>query len=986
MPLDLDQTYVRRRRSTKALEIYITCSLFLLAAQIFLSHTLHSAKLSVWNDILESVLGLIATGSMFVAFRRTRMYSKRLSNAWMFFSVALLLQSLGDCVWSVYDAMLNRSPLFSLPEFFYIPSYVPLVLGLLSIPARPLDRSARLRALMDVGILILASTVAFGRMMILPMLSSGMSAWWGEVLVSFLYPILDFCLLGMALYTLTRIQDSSVQLPMFIMTAFVTLELISNSVYVYQGLSDTYAGNGWLDTVFSIQYIVAGLAAFVQIHTVASKSRFSILEKTRPGVLQFHLPYMWLAFPLALLLINRSQEMLIGPVGLILAATGVVALLIARQALWWNENTRLYGRLENELSQRKRAEEALLQEQQNLEQRVQQRTQELSQSNSQLQREIAARKRIQQALIKSEERYALASEAANDGLWDWNFNTNEIFLSSRWKSILGYRDFELKDTPETWLQFIHAEDTEEVSNHLKSLKSGHIRQFEREYRMKHKAGHYKWVLSRGLAVSDAYGKPWRFAGSMSDITERKKIEERVLFDALHDSLTSLPNRALFLDRLAHLIRRYDRDRKLGYAVLFLDLDHFKMINDTMGHLAGDQLLIAVGRRLKECLRSTDTAARLGGDEFALILEDPENWKQVQDVADRLLIAMTPPVLLNGTEIHVSASIGMVMSDPSYTDPEKILRDADIAMYRAKALGRGRSQQFETSQRTEVEIRMELDSEIRRALEHVEFVVYYQPILLLDSGRLAGFEALIRWNHPQRGLVLPDVFIPTAETSAMVVAIDRWVMREVCKQIVNWRGQFEKTSGLTININMSGLHFCRPDTVENIECILRETGVDPLQLRLEITESVIMNNVTSTTAMLRQLRSLGVQLEVDDFGTGYSSLGYLHQFPLDLLKIDRSFVAKMRHAGTSKIIQTIIALSHDLGMEVVAEGIEDYAQLEALKTLGCEYGQGFLISPAVCAEEATQMIQKQEHGVSILPFSYNKVPGQRDHQRDTESQR
>lgn len=976
MPLDFDQTYVRRRRSTKSLKIFILSSLFITGAQIFLSHTLHSAKLSVSNDILESLLGLIATISMFAAFRRTRMYSRQLSNAWMFFSIALLLQTLGDCVWLVYDAVLNKSPLFSLPEFFYIPSYVPLVFGLLSIPARPLDRSARLRALMDVGILILASTVSFGKMMILPMLSSGMSAWWGELLVSFLYPILDFCLLGMALYTLTRIQDSSVQLPMFILTAFVTLELISNSVYVYQGLSGTYGGNGWLDTVFSIQYIVAGLAAFVQIHTVASKSRFSFLEKTRPGALQFHLPYMWLAFPVALLLINRGQEMLIGPVGLILAATGVVGLLIARQALWWNENTRLYGRLENELSQRQRAEEALLQEQQNLEQRVQQRTHELSQSNSQLQREIAARKRIQEALIKSEERYALASEAANDGLWDWNLNTDEIFLSTRWKSILGYRDFELKDTPETWLQHIHAEDAEEVSNHLKSLKSGQSRQFEREYRMKHKAGHYKWVLSRGLAVTDAYGKPWRFAGSMSDITERKKIEERVLFDALHDSLTSLPNRALFLDRLAHLIRRYNRDRKSEYGVLFLDLDHFKMINDTMGHLAGDQLLIAVGRRLKECLRSTDTAARLGGDEFAVILEDPENWQQIQDVADRILSTMKPPLLLNGTEIHVSASIGMVMSDPSYTDPEKVLRDADIAMYRAKALGRSRSQQFETSQRTEVEIRMELDSEIRRALENTEFVVYYQPILLLESGGLAGFEALIRWNHPQRGLVLPDVFIPTAETSAMVVAIDRWVMREVCRQIVGWRGQFAKTSSLTININMSGLHFCRQDTVENIECILRETGVDPLQLRLEITESVIMNNVTSTTAMLRQLRSLGVQLEVDDFGTGYSSLGYLHQFPLDLLKIDRSFVAKMRHAATSKIIQTIIALSHDLGMEVVAEGIEEYSQLEALKTLGCEYGQGFLISPAVSAEEATQMIQKQEEGVSVFPFSYDNVPRQR----------
>src|SRR6202048_2309042 len=530
-------------------------------------------------------------------------------------------------------------------------------------------------------------------------------------------------------------------------------------------------------------------------------------------------------------------------------------------------------------------------------------------------------KHAQEALKESEERYALAARGSNDGLWDWNLSLNVVHLSPRWKAMLGYQDDEIGDKPEEWFDRIHDADRERVKEEIAAHQKGLTPHFESEHRVLHKDGSFRWMLSRGVAVHDASGNASRMAGSQTDITEGK----------VSDPLTGLPNRLLFIDRVGRLIPHTKRRKDQLFAVLFLDLDGFKMINDSMGHLIGDQLLLGVANRLEKCLRASDTVARLGetftvarlgGDEFTVLLDDIKDPGDANRAAERMMKALASPFILGGKEVFTSVGIGIALSNTAYEQAEDIMRDADTAMYRAKSLGKARYEVFDADMRARVMARLQLETDLRHALERGEFRNFYQPIVALASGEIAGFEALLRWQHPTRGLLAPIEFIPVAEETGLIRELGWWNLREACRQISVWRTSFFAHPPLTISVNLSAKQFLQPNLVEDIRKLLSELEVPPEALKLEITESTVMADPSAAVEMLAKIKALGIQLAIDDFGTGYSSLSYLHRFPLDTLKIDRSFISGTGDDGEGmEIARTILPMANNLRLDVVAEGGE-----------------------------------------------------------------
>jgi len=552
-------------------------------------------------------------------------------------------------------------------------------------------------------------------------------------------------------------------------------------------------------------------------------------------------------------------------------------------------------------------------------------------------------KMAQEALRESEERYALAARGANDGLWDWNLLTNAVYFSPRWKSMLGFQEHEVEDRLEEWFGRIHDADRERVREEITAHQRGLTPHFESEHRLLHKDGGFRWMLSRGLSVYDVSGKALRMAGSQTDITERK----------VSDPLTGLPNRLLFIDRLGRLIKHAKRRKDHLFAVLFLDLDGFKMINDSLGHLVGDQLLVGVANRLEKCLRSSDTVARLGetftvarlgGDEFTILLDDLKEPDDAKSAAERLMDALTPPFILGGKEVFTSVSIGIALGNAAYEKPEDLLRDADTAMYRAKSLGKARYEVFDADMRASVMARLQLETDLRHALEREEFRNFYQPIVSLESGRIVGLEALLRWQHPQRGLLGPEEFIFVAEETGMIRELGWWSLREACRQMRDWRERSDAVLDLSVSVNLSVKQLLQPNLVEDIKKLLHEVSVPPQVLRFEITESAVMADPASATELLQQIKALGIRLAIDDFGTGYSSLSYLHRFPLDTLKIDRSFINNAAADGEGmEIARTIMPMAKNLRLDVVAEGVETVEQVALLKRLQCRYAQGYYFS-------------------------------------------
>lgn len=557
------------------------------------------------------------------------------------------------------------------------------------------------------------------------------------------------------------------------------------------------------------------------------------------------------------------------------------------------------------------------------------------------------------ALRESEERYALAARGANDGLWDWKLTTGEIYFSARWNQMLGYPDKDRWSDPAEWFERIHPSDRDRVAAEVAAHRAGATTEFNSEFRMKHRNGAYIWVLSRGIAVRDADSTAIRIAGSQTDITEGK----------VADPLTGLPNRLYFIDRLEWSLDAA-RGEGTAFAVLFLDLDRFKLINDSLGHAAGDELLTSVAGRLRSAVRAgwegrPFVVARLGGDEFAILLNDVEDPPDVMAMAHRILEKVSPPVCLEGRQVFANVSIGIALSNSGKT-PEDILRNADTAMYHAKTSGGARYAVFDDAMRERAVARLEIETGLRKGIENGELVVYYQPELSLKDRRVVGYEALVRWNHPERGMLAPAEFIPIAEESDLIIHLGRWVLRAACTQMALWHSAFSFDRRPAISVNISPRHLRDPGLAEDVAKVLGETGLEPACLNLEMTESSIMKNPEQALTVLRQLKSMGVGLEIDDFGTGYSSLSLLHCLPFDTVKVDRSFVNGLGAGGEGvEIVRTIVDLARSVQMEIVAEGVETESQVQQLTRLGCEYVQGFYFSKPVGTATVQAIMQERE---------------------------
>ena len=559
------------------------------------------------------------------------------------------------------------------------------------------------------------------------------------------------------------------------------------------------------------------------------------------------------------------------------------------------------------------------------------------------------------AVRQSEERLALAVRGSNDGVWEWHLASNVFYCSPRWKSMFGLPPNACDDKPDTWFSLVHPEDRPQLQAAITVHCQSPTPHFTHEHRMLHADGTYRWVLCRGAVVRNAQGEAYRIAGSLMDITERRGV----------DGLTGLPNRSLFVDRLAQAMKRATRMPHSLFAVLALELDRFTIINASLGSVRGDQLLKATEQRLRQCLRcgdtvtlfnASDTIARCTSDGFVILLDNISTASDAIRVAERIQKALAIPFTLDEHEVSTTTSIGVALSAPGYEGPDDFLRDADIALHRAKAHGPGNYEVFDTSMHAAAVGRLQLEQELRSSIEKQELHLCYQPIVLLGTGKIRGFEALVRWQHPTRGLVSPMEFIPLAEETGLIVPLGTWVFQEACRQMRMWQQQFPTHPPLFISINLAAKQLEQSDLVTQFDRILQETGLDPQSVKLEIIESSLMENSSSVSAVLTHMQDLGIHVCLDDFGTGYSSMSYLHSFPINTLKIDRTFISRMcTDEQSAAIVQTILTLACHLGMDVVAEGVETAQQFFALRALGCAYAQGYFMSKPLDRQAAEALL-------------------------------
>ncbi len=569
--------------------------------------------------------------------------------------------------------------------------------------------------------------------------------------------------------------------------------------------------------------------------------------------------------------------------------------------------------------------------------------------------DITDRKQAEAALRQSEHQLNSILHSLSDIVWSASATGDQfLYINPMVEKVYGRPVSDFLSNPNLWLEMVHPEDRDRVIAASQAL-------FDRgrkdlEYRIIRADGEVRWLRDRCYMICDTVSKTMRLDGIATDITERKQIETQLAHNAYHDALTGLPNRLLFIDRLQQVIARLQRHPQEQFAVLFLDLDRFKVVNDSLGHLVGDQLLIEIARRLQTCLRPEDTVARLGGDEFTILLNSIQDVNDAIAIAERLQAVIQSPFYLGHHEIFTSASIGIALHDTGFTQPEELLRNADTALYQAKDQGKARSAVFNAEMYAQAVNLLQLETDLRWAIERQELRVYYQPIISLATGTITGFEALVRWLHPAKGLISPAEFIPVAEETGLITAIGQWILYEACQQLRQWQIQFPNYTSLTMSVNLSSKQLSQVNFVAQVDEILQQTKLTPHSLKLEITESAIMERPEVAAKVLEQLKKRGIQLCVDDFGTGYSSLAYLHQFPINILKIDRSFIRQIdEQVEGFAIVRAIITLAENLGLSVVAEGIETAQQMAQLQNLHCDYGQGYFFSKPLNQQAAETLL-------------------------------
>ena len=566
-------------------------------------------------------------------------------------------------------------------------------------------------------------------------------------------------------------------------------------------------------------------------------------------------------------------------------------------------------------------------------------------------------------LRHTEERFSLLLTGSNEGLWDWDLRTQKVYYSPFWKQLLGLQEHEVGDAPIEWMDRIHPEDRERVEEELRQHLAGRSASFASQHRLQHADGGYRWMVLRGVARrEEGADEPVRIAGTLADVTASR----------LYDALTGLPNRTLMLDRIERAIARARRKSELIFALLVVSLDRFEVLQTQFSEREIRTILATAGKRLQQLMRTADTVARLEGPNFAIHLDEIRHVSDARRVAGRVAEALGAPIELVGREVRLSTSIGIALSVTGYERPEDIVRDAFVAMNQARSGGGNRQEMFDQKMQSEVELRMRLEADLRRALERDEFQVFYQPIVSLETWRISGFEALVRWRHPERGLVSPAEFIPVAEETGQIVPIGEWVLRESSRQMKCWQDEHPELD-LSISVNLSGRQVAEPDLVDTVARVIDETGLRPGSLKLELTETLLMHHYEGAIQKMHHLRDMGIKLSIDDFGTGYSSLSHLHRFPIDFLKVDRSFVGRVgQDARESEIVKVIVGLGRNLGMQVIAEGVETSEQAGFLRDLECEYGQGYYFARPLDAEAAGALLPhavrpvESEEGIFLVP--------------------
>jgi diguanylate cyclase (GGDEF)-like protein/PAS domain S-box-containing protein len=569
--------------------------------------------------------------------------------------------------------------------------------------------------------------------------------------------------------------------------------------------------------------------------------------------------------------------------------------------------------------------------------------------------DVTDRTSTETALKRSEDRFALAAAGANDGLWEWDLQTHEVYFSGRWRAMLGLPASAGIGRPDEWIERVHPDDLVALKDALAAHLSGKTEHVQHEHRIRHADGTYRRFLCRGVAVRAAGRRAARIAGSLTDRTEHATAQEQHVGAAFLDPLTGLCNRAVFVEGLGRRLDEFKQHRGgPRFAVLYLDLDRFKVVNDSLGHLVGDELLTAVSRRLEACLRQGDTLARLGGDEFAILLNGLGDEQQANAVAFRIQETLSAPFSIGGREVFTSASIGIAFGLSQYSNPDEIMRDADTAMYHAKSRGKARHELFDADMDARARDRLGLENDLRHAVNSNDFEVHYQPIVSLATGRCVGFESLVRWTRHGES-ISPVTFIPIAEELGLIESIGTWVMQQACITFADWQRRFPDVGLDFITVNVSSRQLTQQNFRSVVEKAVHAAGLKPCDLRLEITETALMDTPHVVALVLRELRDFGVKIYLDDFGTGYSSLSHLHKLPVDALKIDRSFVRSLVFPDRPAIVESILALARTLNTSVVAEGIESEVQARELERLGCTHAQGFLFSRPVSARAAEELL-------------------------------